>query len=424
LKILWLTNLPIAPITKELGIETRISEGWLLGLSKELVKHENISLIICCANNLNDNLIEGTTSGFQYILYPQELDNTLYDRRLNDIFVQILDKYKPDIVHIMGSEYPHTYSMISACEQIGFLDRTVVSIQGLISVCAGHYCLGLPAKVQYGHTLRDLLKRNNVEKNRKRFEYRGKYEKLALEKCKNVIGRTDWDRACTTQFNPNVNYYFNNETLRPAFYEKIWSLENCERYSIFINQATYPIKGFHFILMAMPQIIKKFPDAKLYVAGSGNIRSKINMPRWKRTKYENYIFDLIEKGNLMDSIVFCGSLQETEIRDRFLKSNVFVLPSTIENSPNSVGEAMILGVPVVTSDVGGVKNLLLHRKEGYAYQVDAPYMLAYYVCEIFSNDEIAKSISKAARNHALVTHDAAKNVYDLLEIYKRISCIE
>ena len=67
------------------------------------------------------------------------------------------------------------------------------------------------------------------------------------------------------------------------------------------------------------------------------------------------------------------------MKERFLKSNVFVSPSTIENSPNSLGEAMLLGIPCISSDVGGVKNLLKHEEEGYVYQTDAPYMLAYYV---------------------------------------------
>ena len=69
--------------------------------------------------------------------------------------------------------------------------------------------------------------------------------------------------------------------------------------------------------------------------------------------------------------------------EQYLKANVFVLPSAIENSPNSLGEAMMLGTPTVVSDVGGVKNMIDHEKEGYVYQPDASYMIAYYAGRFF-----------------------------------------
>ena len=66
--------------------------------------------------------------------------------------------------------------------------------------------------------------------------------------------------------------------------------------------------------------------------------------------------DLIDKYDLFENIVFCGSLDENSMRDQYLRSHVFISASTIENSPNSVGEAMLLGVPVVTNVVA-VENI-------------------------------------------------------------------
>ena len=90
--------------------------------------------------------------------------------------------------------------------------------------------------------------------------------------------------------------------------------------------------------------------------------------------------------DLERNVVFTGPLDEEKMCQRYLKSNVFVCPSSIENSPNSLGEAMVLGVPCVASDVGGVSDMLKHKEEGFVYQTDAPYMLAHYVCEIFENE--------------------------------------
>ena len=105
---------------------------------------------------------------------------------------------------------------------------------------------------------------------------------------------------------------------------------------------------------------------------------------------------------------------------QYLKSHVFVSASSIENSPNSVCEAMILGVPTVSSMVGGVANLLEHGKEGFYYQADAPYMLAHYVKKVFENAEFAQVISGQARERAMLRHDTEKIIQELQGIYSEI----
>ena len=95
-------------------------------------------------------------------------------------------------------------------------------------------------------------------------------------------------------------------------------------------------------------------------------------------------------------------------------------PSTIENSPNSLGEAMLLGVPCISSDVGGVKNMLVHNLEGYIYQADAPYMIAYYVKKVFNDANCALIISKNAKSHAGKTHNRDENLKILLKIYREL----
>jgi len=103
-----------------------------------------------------------------------------------------------------------------------------------------------------------------------------------------------------------------------------------------------------------------------------------------------------------------------------LKANVFISASVIENSPNSVGEAMLIGTPVVTSDVGGVKNIFEHGVDGFSYQHDAPYMLAYYIRKIFENDDLAVEFSENAKIHALKTHNKKTNMKTLLKMYNDI----
>ena len=55
------------------------------------------------------------------------------------------------------------------------------------------------------------------------------------------------------------------------------------------------------------------------------------------------------------------------MKERYLKSGLFVCCSAIENSPNSLGEAMLLGLPCVTADVGGIKSIFDADKDGIMY---------------------------------------------------------
>lgn len=82
---------------------------------------------------------------------------------------------------------------------------------------------------------------------------------------------------------------------------------------------------------------------------------------------------------------------------------------------------MLLGVPCVAADVGGVTTMMTHEKEGYVYQSTAPYMLAHYICKVFAMEEAACDLGQAAKLHASATHDPEKNLQDLLNIYRALA---
>ncbi|WP_020061484.1 glycosyltransferase family 4 protein [Bacillus sp. 123MFChir2] len=418
MKILWLTNIPLPEASLLLNEEVLPFGGWLVNASATLSLTKDVSLSVAFPNQrFNDvKLLEGKE--MKYYTFPSVNSSDLNQINNNQYLELIVEQCKPDIVHIFGTEFIHTLSMVNVCRKKNI--KIVVSIQGLVSIIPKHYMLALPVNVQKRYTFRDLLKRDNIKKQQKKFIKRGEFEIESLRKVNNVIGRTTWDKACTTQINPNVTYHHCDETLREEFYNYQWDIKKIERHSIFLSQGSYPIKGLHFMIEAMPLILKKFPNTKLYIGGTDITSSKTLKEKMKISSYGKYIKELIKKYNLQDKIVFTGLLSEKQMCERYLQSNVFVCPSTIENSPNSLGEAMILGVPCVASDVGGVSDMLKHKEEGFVYQTDAPYMLAHYVCEIFKNDELALKFSENARAHALKTHDSIKNTKRLIEIYEDI----
>jgi len=421
MRVLWLINIILPSIAEATQTSSGFSGGWLVGLSNALQAKEDVELIVSFPHT-GIFPIQGKTDWLSYYGFSRKSpDPTKYDPDLESEFIKVITSYQPDIIHVWGTEFPHTLAMVRAANKTGVSDKVVISIQGLCSIISKHYLSGIPAEIQKKKTFRDFLKNENLLKQRDDFEKRGGYEVEALRKVKHVDGRTTWDKVSALQINPGVKYHISNRILRDSFYENQWDMDACERFSIFLSQGSYPIKGLHFMLEAMPLILKKYPGVRLMVAGRDITKSTAFKDRIRLSSYAKYILSLIKKYKLGDHINFVGSLNEDQMVEQYLKAHVFVSASTIENSPNSVGEAMLLGVPIVASNVGGVSDMLVHQQEGFTYQHDAPYMLAYYVCQIFGSDELALEFSKNARQHALQTHNREKNLSSLLRIYDEIS---
>lgn len=417
MNILWLCNIPLPNIAETLALPVPSVGGWLTGMANGIKNLDRFKLTVCFPQRGLTTLESGLVEDIKYYAFPAT-NPSRYDSRMELWFNQILENAKPDIVHIFGTEFPHALAM---AKTFGRPDKTVINLQGLSSIIAQHYMGGVPEKIQRQSTLRDFLRQDNLQKSQRMFARRGEYEKQALQKVNHVIGRTTWDRACSNQINPEATYHFCNETLRNEFYNHKWDINCCQRYSIFMSQCGVPLKGLHFLLEAMPEILKQHPQTHLYVAGSDPTGGGTLKGRLKLTSYNRYIRSLIKKYNLQKSISFTGVLDEKEICRQFLTAHVFVSPSVIENESNSLSEAKILGVPSVASFVGGVADRIDNGVDGFIYQHDAPYMAAYYISRIFNDDELALRISKSSAEAALAVNDKKANTARIIEIYESIA---
>lgn len=423
-KILWVCNVPIPKVANAIGMKVPNICGWLTGFANELEKEKNIELSICFPQLGIKEMKSGEIGRIHYYAFsqPQVLGflpaedqiniSTKMEKHINNIIALV----KPDILHIFGTEYPHS---LIAAKEFNNPSKTIVNIQGLTSFYWMHYTAGIPYEEIKRFTISNIV-RGNMLQQRNKLKKRGDFEIEILQNVEHVIGRTDWDEACVKQINPSVHYHYCNESLRDSFYNGQWSYEQCEKNSIFMSQASTPIKGLQFMLQALPEILKKFPDTHLYIAGKDLTKSDTIYEKIKISSFGKYIRKIINENNLLNSVTFTGPLTEKQIKNRFLKSNVFVCPSTIENSPNSLGEAMLLAVPCISADVGGVKNLMLHNAEGFIYQSDAPYMLAYYVMKVFSEQAHAINMGVEAQKHAKKIHDRKINLSQLLDVYEEV----
>lgn len=425
MKVLWVCNIMIPTIARQLGVSYSNREGWLSGLLDRVVQEQSNRIELGIAfptgeemgdlkrtMQLNEN-VSCRCYGFRENIDAPEV----YDPGLEKKFEEIMADFNPDILHVFGTEFPHALACIRA---FGHPERTLVGIQGLCSAIAEEYMADLPVKVQRQVTLRDRIREDSLKQQQKKFKKRGENEKAALLLTGHIAGRTDFDREQTAKINPSAQYHYLNETLRGIFYHDRWKRTACEPYSIFLSQGDYPLKGFHYLLRALPKVLEQFPDTHVYVAGSNIIEVSTFQDRLKLSAYGKYIRKLIRENKLGNHITMLGRLTAEEMKEQYLRCHLYVLPSALENSPNSLGEAMMLGMPCVAADVGGVHNLLTDGGDGMLYPAGDVDAMADRIIEIFTKEAIVERFSDNARKHARVNHDADQNYYRLIHIYREM----
>jgi glycosyltransferase involved in cell wall biosynthesis len=426
MRVLWLCNIMLPLVGKHLNKTFSNFGGWLDGLSSDLLNDMNteVELAVAFPMSPQDEPIKGKVkieeSGntLFYYGFPRISKNeSIYDVRLEKYLADIVEEYNPDLVHIFGTEFAHTLAMTRVLQD---MERIIINMQGVMRACAKKYDANLPEYIIRRYTLRDCLRRDNVRDARTKFILRAGFEIEALNNVKHVVGRTDFDRLETKKINENRVYHKINETLRTPFYGEVWDINKAKKHSILFSQGNYPLKGLHFMLEALPEIKKKFPDVKLYIAGDRIVPDETMKSRLKVSSYGKYLHGLIRKYGIRDHVVFLGSLNAEEMIQAYLDNRVFVSSSVIENSPNSVAEAMLLGMPVVSSNVGGVPSMIDNQVEGLLTKEADIDELVDAVVRIFTDDDLAEKLGKQARKRALMTHNREKNYQDLMELYHEI----
>lgn len=415
MRILWIVNIVFPEVLKLLNNNDSLKStgGWLLGGAEVLSKIHDIELAVACVSSEVDDLKILKGNKIQYYVIPLGKGNIRKNPEYRKYWRRIYDNFNPDLVHIHGTEYSHGLAYVEECGT----NHVVVSIQGLTSIYAQYYNSGLSLSDIWGFvTPRDII-RGNLLYAQRLFKQRGEYEKELLGKTQHIIGRTLWDKAHAWAINPTAHYHFCNETLRQEFYNgDKWSYHDCIKHSIFLSQAIYPIKGLHMVLKAMPIILKHYPDTSVRIAGFDVTRRNEGIKGLvKLSTYGRLIRSMIKRYHLTDKIEFVGNLDAGEMKKEYLKANVFVCPSSIENSPNSLGEAQILGVPVVASCVGGIPDLM-KGDEKHLYRFDDIEMLAYNICNIFANEDRQVDMKDVARKR----HDRDHNLNMTINIYREV----
>lgn len=417
MNILWIINITLPEAQRLLTGEgsLKTTGGWLVGGAKTLSCQTGIKLYIASLSSRVKRLTRLEGERITYYLLPYGKGNARINHDYEPLWREIRDAIKPDVVHLHGTEYTHGLAYIEACGS----ENVCVSIQGLAGAYYPYTYTGL-TKIELlcSQTLFSIL-RSGTFLDACFLKKMGRTEEMILQQVNHIIGRTSWDKAHAWAINPNAEYHYGGETLRSEFYEgKVWTYNECVPHTIFLSQANTAIKGLHMLLRAMPLVLYHYPDTIIRIAGDNVCRDGGWKDSLRLTDFGKIVRKLIKRYNLSDHIVFTGPLDGAGMRNEYLKSNVFICPSSIENSPNSLGEAQVLGVPVIASYVGGVMDLMKGDEE-HIYRYEEIEMLAYKIVQLFKDGGDVKT--EPMRKRALLRHDPEKNVSELVEVYGEIA---
>lgn len=419
MRVLWITYTvfdPFFPLVK--GSPFR-SSSWTAPLFYSLYKKQNIELGSIAPVINGEYQKEKIKNVIYYSLPIKSGDNETYlNKKLIKSYQKAINDFKPDIIHIHGVE--KNFGLIRK-----YIDSTipiVCSIQGLVNPCYDSlkYSVATLHLNKY-RSLKNWLGRGGVKAALKNWKNYSSIEKEIIEINEYFIGRTLWDKSQLKAYNMKAKYFQGEELLRKPFYNNTWSVEKCTRHRVFISSAAYPLKGFHILLKAAAILKQKFPDIQIVAPMSVlDISSSAIKSFLIAEDYGNYLKKEVRRLKLKDNLVLFSNLSASEMANEYSKAHVFVLPSFIENSSNALGEAMLIGTPVIVSPVGGVLSIVKNEESALVFPAGDYAMMAHQIQRIFENDELAHKLSVNAKSVAQKRHDVKNTTEQYMNLYKDI----
>ena len=419
MRIAWLCSAPVAAVSKALGHSRSVNSGWLDGAFGDLMSDGEHELIIFYPQRNSIDPERSFGSGFESYGFYWSKGDFRERETARSLFAEILGLRLPDIVHIFGSENEFGEIMAQAAKECGLHGRVAVSIQGLVSVYSRQFMPGFPDSWLKRRTLSELKNRCSLYEQRESYRKRGESEKRLIASVNHIIGRTRWDEACCRIINPTVSYYHVGESLRPEFYEHAPARDRLS-HRLYFSQGSKPIKAMYQLVEAVPTVARRVPDVQIVVAGSGGLREGL----FKGSTYDRYIAKRMDQLGVRNRFSFLGSLGPNGVIEAMSGCSAFVSTSSIENSPNSMGEAMMMGLPCVATFVGGVPDIAEHGREALLVPFNETELLADSLTRILADSSLGEHLGKAGRERALRNHSRTENRRALLDSYARIASSE
>ncbi len=413
MRILWFTGVQLPAVTGH----NLNRAGWQEGLRKSLYEfHPEVQLCIASFGSEDyEPFIEENASYYNIYRNPppsnrwkrltKNWKHLTYDKEELDRCIEIVEVVQPDLIFIFGTENP--FGLVAN----RFPVPVVISIQAVVNGLVKNIFHGLTSFELFSELFtKETITGEGIYHRYWQLRKLSEMEKLIYNRCIVFDGRTTWDRKWLNRLNRKAIYFHIDRVLAEEFYNQTWDIENTKEKLIFTTSSNAAFKGGITLVRALIELVKRGrKDVHLRIAGihPSSIVGK-------------NIVKLINRHKLHDQVTILGRIQPSEIISEMMKARVFVLPSHMDNSPNSLGEAMLMGMPCVASDVGGIPSMLKDGEEGLLYHHTNIQELATKIEEILDNPELSIKLGAHAKTTALIRHNPAKIANETLDMYHQV----
>jgi len=387
--------------------------GWLSSLDKAI--QSKIDLYVAFHGCKNEEFKYKGTTYFSiklnrsiYQKIGRKIGKSFDNRENLNLYLTVIDKVKPDVIHIHGTEQSF------GCIIKNTMQPIVVSIQGNLTVYHHKFFSGFEKKYLKikKRTIKwplSFFSPGNFKSIYKTYSKLRFNEQEYLKNCKYVIGRTRWDYRISRILAPQSKYYHCDEILRDEFYDKCCNVKVEKDEKIFFTTSSNNFyKGIETIFEAVELLNKGKLNFKWYIAGICKDDLIVHI---LRKKYDKLI---------LNEIIFLGKLNAKEITSYMANTDIYIMPSHIENSPNNLCEAMLFGLPSIATFAGGTGTLIDDNVNGILIQDGDPWAMAGAIIEIISSPNLISKLRVNARRIALIRHNKEKIVTNLIKIYTSI----
>lgn len=422
MKILWFVNGMLPEFSAALGRKSGNTGGWMPSLIGAIRQYApQIELHVVCEAD-GDYMREA--NGTHYYAFKNFNHGLRWGRSSKRAFADkvksLVQAAKPDLIHFHGTE--NGYADFG--DEIWCGVPRMVTLQGVLNGIYPHYMGGLtPRQLKpYQNHLRNLITGKNLFDTADLWRTRlAIAEARSLNKMQHIAGRTDWDRAWAKALAPQATYHYVGEIMRSEFYARD-DRSRVVPHRIYASAAfKYPLKAGHVILQALSYLKDAYPDVKLAVAdGLGKLRPASLRAKLSQTEYHRYLSARIHELGLENNVELLPSIDSVRVRDELEKAEVFCQVSFVENSPNSLAEAQLVGVPVVASYAGGIPSMAEDGRTGLLVPPGDAAQLADAIARLFADNDLKVTLTERAWKVASKRHDPQVVVDDLLNCYGKV----
>lgn len=317
--------------------------------------------------------------------------------------INIIKDFCPDIIQCFGSEWP--FALISQEVKI----PVVVHMQGFMNVYNMSGLFSYSNFDAFLYAFPKLMPLLNAAFRNYRIQFSNAREKEIMRTNHYFMGRTEWDYKIVKYYSCKSRYYYCSEAIRPEIYDSYvtWKSPSSKKKLIVTITQAGILKGNEIILRTAKLLKDEFDyNFEWQVAG--------NLDEFEKFEKKTGI-------NHNDvNVRLIGMIDAKTIAMKLASAHVYVHPAIIDNSPNSLCEAQLIGCPVIAANVGGISSLIEDGSTGILYPYNEPHMLAFNIMQYCDNEDMLNSISKSEKIVSKKRHDPFSISNQLVNIYKDI----